>query len=350
MTTKERKIASFNPNDPHSEEATIFNLPFGEKEADLILLPVPWEVTVSYNAGTAGGPAAIYNAAKQVDLYDLIYPDAWKHGIYYKEEDSIIKNHNKKYRQLAENYLRRLSLGKLKKKDFTKTINAINKICFDQKEYVKLATEQYITTGKLVGLIGGDHSTPLGFIEALSLEHKNIGILQIDAHCDLRKAYQGFTYSHASIMYNALQLQSVSKLVQVGVRDFCNEELEFIDKQNDRIKVFFDTDLKRSRYAGDAWHGSCRKIVDELPEKVYISFDIDGLDPKLCPGTGTPVPGGLEFDEAVYLLNMVHDSGRKIVGFDLCEVAPGKDEWDANVGARMLYKLCTILLKNNVKR
>src|SRR5205823_5704166 len=111
--------------------------------------------------------------------------------------------------------------------------------------------------------------------------------LQLDAHCDLRNAYEGFIYSHASIMYNVLQQEGITKLVQVGIRDYCNEEMELAEKDK-RIKIFFDADLKHSRFVGDAWHGACKKIVEELPDKVYFSFDIDGLDPKLCPHTGTP--------------------------------------------------------------
>jgi agmatinase len=88
-------------------------------------------------------------------------------------------------------------------------------------------------------------------------------------------------------------------------------------------------------------------MVDALPEKVYISFDIDGLDPKLCPNTGTPVAGGLEFEQAVYLMETIIVKKKKIIGFDLNEVAPGKDEWDANVGARMLFKMCHLILKSN---
>jgi agmatinase len=191
----------------------------------------------------------------------------------------------------------------------------------------------------MVGLLGGDHSTPLGFLRALSEKYERFGILQIDAHADLRKAYEGFTYSHASIMYNALKLPSVSRLIQVGIRDFCEEEQDVINRSRGRISTFFDEDLKAWRYKGETWDALCNSIIKELPANVYISFDIDGLDPKLCPNTGTPVAGGLEFQEAIYLIKKVAQS-RKIIGFDLCEVAPGQNDWDANVGARLLYNLC----------
>jgi len=224
----------------------------------------------------------------------------------------------------------------------------VNDAGTDLKKWVKTEMLKIIDSKKLPALLGGDHSTPLGFMEALADQHKSFGILQIDAHCDLRNAFEGFTYSHASIMYNALQIKQVERLVQVGIRDYCEEEMKLIESSNNRVVTFFDADLKNFSYNGMTWQKQCELIVKQLPQKVYISFDIDGLLPNLCPNTGTPVPGGLEFQQAVYLLNAVVESGRKIIGFDLNEVAPGKDEWDANVGARMLFCLCHLILKGKV--
>jgi agmatinase len=136
------------------------------------------------------------------------------------------------------------------------------------------------------------------------------------------------------------RIPGVGKLVQVGIRDLSEEELETIDSSNGRIEAFFDVDLKRAQRRGDSWDAIAKKIVATLPSSVYVSFDVDGLDPALCPHTGTPVPGGLQFHEATAILEEVARSGRTIVGFDLNEVSPGEDDdWDANVGARLLYKL-----------
>jgi agmatinase len=207
---------------------------------------------------------------------------------------------------------------------------------------------RYINEGKKVALLGGDHSTPLGYIKALSEKHESFGILQIDAHADLREAYEGFTYSHASIMYNVLEnIPQVSKLVQVGIRDYCNEELEIINKNPDRIKTFFDKDIKDRQYEGANWKEIVDDIINALPAKVYISFDIDGLDPKLCPNTGTPVPGGFELEQIFYLFSKVKKAGKEIIGFDLNEVSSGShghDCIDPIVGARALYKLCNYLV------
>ena len=196
--------------------------------------------------------------------------------------------------------------------------------------------------------MGGDHSTPLGLIRALAKKHQDFGILHIDAHCDLRDAYEGFTYSHASIMHNALKLSEVSKLTQVGIRDYSIDERATVEQSNGRIQTFFDADLKDREYRGESWHATTEAIVKTLPQNVHVSFDIDGLDPALCPHTGTPVPGGLQYNKATYLLHAVAESGRKIIGFDVNEVAPGTDsEFDANVGMRILWELSLWAAKSN---
>jgi agmatinase len=133
-------------------------------------------------------------------------------------------------------------------------------------------------------------------------------------------------------------------LVQVGLRDVSPEEHAEI-AHNPKITAHFDWDLRRATAAGISWGAQCKKIVSELGKDVYLSIDIDGLDPRYCPNTGTPVPGGLEYWELFALLEEVEKSGRNIIGADLVEVAPstGAGEWDANVGARILFQLCQFL-------
>jgi len=166
-----------------------------------------------------------------------------------------------------------------------------------------------------------------------------MGILHLDAHADLREAYEGFTYSHASIFHNVITKTDIPKVVQVGVRDVGARELELIIHSRGRIRTFFDDELAARKEEGVAFATIADEIVDELPNDVYLSWDIDGLDPTLCPGTGTPVPGGLSWNEAIGLLRAIRRAKKRIVGLDLCEVAPGETEWDANVGARLLYKM-----------
>lgn len=344
--TKAEKIAQFDPNGLATGNR-IYGLPFNKKEAEVIIFPVPWEVTVSYSGGTALGPEAVLEASKQVDLYDPYIPDAWKMGIYMAKIDNKWKERSEKYRQRAVAYLEALEVGHVDKESEV-LLDKINHSTAKMIAWVKEETQAFMEQGKLVLLLGGDHSTPLGYLKALAENHDNFGILQIDAHADLRFQYEGFHHSHASIMTNALEIEQVSKLVQVGIRDYCEEEVDFINNSKGRVVTYFDRDLKRAQYEGTTWKTQVENIINQLPDKVYVSFDIDGLDPKLCPNTGTPVAGGFETEQVLYLLERLCESGKTIIGMDLNEVAPGPhDEWDANVGARLLYRMANILGKNN---
>ncbi|MFC6224297.1 agmatinase [Hymenobacter artigasi] len=337
-----QKIASFDPNAPGDVDSGIFGLPFTPEEAQVVVVPVPWEVTVSYRAGTAAGPAAIREASLQVDLYDSDVPNAWKLGLAMEEEDETIAEASRRLRPLAADYIGWLEEGQPEADRKKHEAVPAQATAEGDKmiQWLKAKTGALLDAGKGVVVLGGDHSTPLGYLQALAERHEEFAILQFDAHCDLRPAYEGFKYSHASIMHNALQLPQVKKLVQVGIRDFCQQEAEFIDQSNGRVALFSQRFLSDEKFAKKSWKKVCGKIIAQLPKKVYISFDIDGLDPKLCPGTGTPVPGGLDFEEATYLLRSIVREGIQIIGCDLNEVAPGDTEWNAIVGARLLYQLC----------
>jgi agmatinase len=145
-------------------------------------------------------------------------------------------------------------------------------------------------------------------------------------------------------MFNVLKtVARVTRLVQVGIRDFGEGEMDFGIEQGQRVHSFFDDQWAEEMAGGTPFLELAKRAVALLPESVYVSFDIDGLDPSLCPHTGTPVPGGLSFNQATLLLEALKQSGKRVIGFDLVEVCPGVvDEWDANVGARVLYKLCGV--------
>lgn len=339
QSSKEDIIKSFDPNGL-GFQGNIFGLPFAPENASLIIVPVPWEVTVSYHSGAANGPEAILQASTQVDLFIRNIPDAWKLGVSMLPVPQNLIDESARLRELATQHVARIEQGEtIAAQD--PLLLTINEACENLNIYVKSTTQKYLQEGKMVALLGGDHSTPLGFLRALSDHYDRFGILQIDAHADLRKAYQGFTYSHASIMLNALKLPAVNRLIQVGIRDFCEEEMNVIQRAMGRVATFFDDDIKSLLYQGKSWENICDQIIRQLPENVYISFDIDGLDPKLCPNTGTPVPGGFEFAQVVFLIKRLVQSGKKIIGFDLNEVAPSAhSDWDANVGARLLFQLC----------
>lgn len=349
--TKKEKINSFDPNSVGNLNNNIFGLPFTTEESEVVLIPVPWEVTVSYGSGTANGPKSIFEASFQVDLYDAKIKDAWKMGIAMDKIPANIKTKSNRLRKKTEAYISLLEQGKNPEsnKKMKAIVAEVDKAARELNAHVKKTTGNFLNKNKTVGLIGGDHSTPLGFMQALSEQHSSFGILQIDAHADLRKAYEGFEFSHASIMYNALKINAVSKLVQVGIRDYCEEEVDVIKNNPTRIATYFDRDIKRRMFEGDTWKKICDEIVNQLPDNVYLSFDIDGLDPKLCPNTGTPVAGGFEVEQTLYLIERVVESGKTIIGFDLNEVSPGKDEWDANVGARLLYRMALLAARSQKK-
>ena len=253
-------------------------------------------------------------------------------------------------RKEAELYIDYISKGELTQNNafMTKSLKDINEGGVYLNKWVYDQTKDLLNNGKLVCLLGGDHSTPLGFFKAQGEIHGEFGILHIDAHCDLRVSYENFKYSHASVMYNALtEIDTLSRIVQVGIRDFSPQEIEYINNSDGRIICYFDNAIKERQYAGETWKQIADDIVDKLPQKVHLSFDIDGLDPKLCPNSGTPVPGGFETEQVYYLLKSLLKSGRQLIGFDLVEVGVGDTPWDSNVGARVLFKLCNFLAASN---
>lgn len=337
----------FDPTTAVSAEFGIFGIPCSEQEARVVLVPVPWEVTTSYGRGASLGPALVRQASEQVDLFDIETKKAYEKGYSMRPIPETLKKKNDQFKEMAQKVIHlRTHLSK-DEKTITSLCEQVNQACQDMTQWVYQQSEEILNAGKLLGLVGGDHSTPWGAIQAVSKKWQgDFAVLHFDAHADLRRGYQGFTQSHASIMYNVMNHSlRPKKLVQVGIRDFCDEEYEMIQSRQD-IKTFFDLDLKRRLFNGETWAKITSDILQELPDKVYISFDIDGLDPAFCPHTGTPVPGGLQMDQVFYLFRSLAESGRRIVGFDLNEVSTGgieledADEWDGNVGARLLYKLC----------
>lgn len=343
-------LSDFDPNSVGNPDNGIFGLPFSEDDSRVVILPVPWEVSVSYKPGTARAAEHICKASLQVDLIDDDNKDGWKQGIFMREIDKNILLKSDYLRKEAELYINYISHGEVvaDSKFMCKVIREINEGSNFLNQWVYEQTKELLDAGKLVGLLGGDHSTPLGFYKAIAEKHGEFGILQVDAHCDLRVAYENFKYSHASIFYNALtEIPQLIKLVQIGTRDYSLSEVDYINNSNSRVVTYFDKEIKERAYEGETWQKIADEIVNQLPQKVHISFDIDGLDPKLCPNTGTPVQGGFETQQIYYLFRKILQSGRKLIGFDLNEVGISSNEWDENVGARVLFKLCNLLIASN---
>ena len=343
-------LTNFDPNSIANPNNNIFGLPFSEEDARLVILPVPWEVTVSFGSGTARSSEQIMRASLQVDLYDPDVPQGWQQGFFLREPDRKILLKSDYLRKEAELYIDYISKGDIVDDNqfMRKTLKEVNEGSYFLNNWVYQQTRAILEKEKLVALLGGDHSTPLGFMKAIGEKHEDFGILQIDAHCDLREAYEGFVYSHASIMFNALkEIPQIQKLIQVGIRDYSMGEHEFISQHADRIRTYYDREIRERQFEGESFRQIVDEIISQLPEKVYISFDIDGLDPKLCPNTGTPVQGGFETEQVFYLFKKILKAGKQIIGFDLSEVSTSENGWDANVGARVLFKLCNLMVASN---
>lgn len=330
--------ADFDPDAP-SVGDRIYGLPFDAEDSGVILIPVPWDATTSYRDGAHSGPKAIQQASLQVERLDADFGLVYRHGIHLldNEQTREIGSRNAEARKAA---LAVIDSDEPHGPTVARCLAEVNEAGGWLNDTVYGMAQTWLDRGRMVGVVGGDHSAPYGLIRAVCERHPDVGILQIDAHADLRDSYEGFEWSHASIMRNVMDRLPVQRLCQVGIRDYGVAEQRFA-ASDPRVVTFYDAALKAAQYRGVTWHTVCERIISQLPRKVYISFDIDGLDPALCPHTGTPVAGGLSYGQAVYLLKLLAAS-REVVGFDLVEVAEGaegEDEWDGNVGARMLYKL-----------
>lgn len=338
---------TFDPSAAARPDSGIFGLYDTPESARVVLVPVPFEATVSYGGGTSKGPAAILEASRQVDLFDLETGRPYEAGIAMLPEPEQVRAWGEQARALAAPVIEAGGPG-----DDPALLEACAKVdaLGDQvNEWVRATVEGLLDQGKLVGVIGGDHSVPFASIAAHARRHPGMGVLHVDAHADLRRAYEGFRWSHASIMWNVREhVPDVARVVGVGFRDLSEDEHEILTTDA-RWEAFHDPWLARRKQEGVPWTEVLAEVVARLPQEVYVSFDIDGLDPVLCPNTGTPVPGGLSFAEATSIFRAIAESGRRIVGFDLVEVAPdpeGRSEWDGNVGARLLYKLIGFALRS----
>lgn len=322
-------MMDFDPNNSAPENSGLFALPFTVDEAAVVIVPVPWDATSSQGHTSAGAPDAIEVASKYVELFDPVHGALYRQGIAIDSASGEIRSLN----AAAIGMQHREGFSGL---ELTAPCERLNNLVFTQ-------VSEHLRSGKQIGLIGGDHSVSYGAIDAHLREYPDMGVLQIDAHCDLRNAFDGIRYSHASIMYNVLESLELKCLVQVGVRGLCDFEAQYVEASG-KVVTFFDSDLYGMRAEGATWSTICNGIVNKLPERVYISLDIDGLDPGWCPNTGTPVPGGISYNDALYLLHAVTRSGRQIIGFDLVEV--GNDPFDANIAAHLLYQLSGLLLRD----
>jgi agmatinase len=339
------RTMTFDPDAPAADDAGLYGLPHRVDDAHVVVVPVPFEATVSFRTGTARGPQAILEASRQVDLFDGDVGRPYERGIAMDEVPAWLPPLAASARASASAVIDATTAGSAPNADDLAFVDAA---CERVNQHVSARVSSLLASGKLPVVVGGDHSVPFGAIVACAkhCEGRPLGILHLDAHCDLRNAYEGFRWSHASIMHNVLSCVPNVRLVQMGIRDFSEGELEVVRGSHGRVVTWFDAFLRPARLSG-GFLNHAQAIAAALPDDVYLSFDIDGLQPSLCPSTGTPVPGGLSFDEVTAVLQAVVDAGKRVVGLDLVEVAVGDDvgedqlggSWDANVGARLLYKM-----------
>ena len=256
-------LSRFDPNGVSVANNNLFGLPFNEENAELIILPVPWEVTVSFKSGTARSPERVLQASLQVDLFDSQFQNSWKKGVFMLPVDRKILLKNDFLRKENELYLNFINSGeKIESNKFMKkTLKEVNAGCDELHQWVYEKCKEQLDKGKKIGLLGGDHSVAYGLIKALSEKHGEFGILQIDAHCDLRKSFEGLNHSHGSIMYNVLNdFSNVKKLVQLGIRDYCESEWNYICESDFRVVTYFEKEIKERQFEGQTWS----QLADEI--------------------------------------------------------------------------------------
>lgn len=332
----------FDPNGAAIEDSGLFGLPTAMEDAKIAFIPVPWDATSSFKNGASSAPKAIFDASKYTELYDVDLGKPYEEGLAMDSLDTTdqLVQWNTEARILADPIIAKggvIESGNTT--EMKQQAAQVDMLSSKMHAHVYERVCSHLNEGKITAVIGGDHSVSFGAIRAYAERYKNIGVLQIDAHCDLRSSFEGFAYSHGSVMDNVLTQTKIGRLVQVGVRGFCEEEFLRIRNSSGRVRAFYDRDLANWKASGDNWNSISQRILDALPDTLYLTIDVDGLDPSLCPHTGTPVPGGLSYNELTLLLKTIAHSGKRIVGFDIVETVPGPEKlsWDAIVSAQLLY-------------
>jgi agmatinase len=267
------------------------------ENSKVVVVQAPYEHTVSYGGGTKKGPHGIITASRYVEFYD-------------EELDRELCN------EVGIATLPPIQFGK---KTDAKAMAMIHR-----------QVEQLLAADKFVVTLGGEHTITQATIAAHVKKYPNMSVLQFDAHSDLRESYQGSTFSHASVMARVCEILHPTKIVQVGIRAQCIEEARFIKARG--IHTFYAHTLR----GGFNWSDA---VIECLSDEVYITFDVDGLDPSIMPSTGTPEPNGLFWAETLHLLRRVGEQ-KRIIGFDVVELAPAKGVHHADLtAAKLTYKM-----------
>ena len=267
------------------------------EKSRVIILPVPYEATTTYGKGTKKGPRAIITASQNMELYDEeTESESYKIGIH--------------------------------------TLKAF-KEGFDSPQRMTKAladrAQGLFSSGKLVIALGGEHTITLGMVEGLRREEKDFSILILDAHADLRNSYEKTKYSHACVTRRLIEK---NRIVQVGIRSLSQEEADFVKKKN--LRLFYAKDI----VGREEW---MKKVISRLSDKIYLSIDLDFLDPSIMPAVGTPEPGGLGWYETLRFLRLLTKE-KEILGMDVVELCPGPQDIPSSfTAAKLIYKLIAYL-------
>ena len=270
---------------------------YGKLEtAKVVLIPVPYDGTSTWQKGADKGPKAFLDASENMELYDIeTDSEAYKNGIYLA--DPVTENSSPE--------------------------------AMVQAVYER--TKSYITRNKFVTLFGGEHSVSIGSIRAFNESFQDLTVVQLDAHADLRKDYEGTACNHACAMHEA---SKNTNLIQVGIRSMDVTELKWMNKE----QTFFAHELQEEEYWSDA-------AIDLMTDDVFITIDLDCFDPSIMPSTGTPEPGGLLWHETLDFLKKIFRE-KNVVGFDIVELCPKEDEKSSDfLAAKLYYKMLSYKFK-----
>jgi agmatinase len=277
--------------------------------AQVVVLPIPYEATVSYGGGTAAGPAAIITASQQVELYD---------------------------REYDEERVRRYGIHTLPALDLPAD-------GAEATAHIAQVVETQTRAGKLVVGLGGEHTLSGGFGRGiLDAVGEPVTVLQIDAHSDLRDEYEGTPYSHACVARRLLEDPRVEQLLQLGIRSVCEEEVQVARQHPDRVRVWYTEEVHESD-----WRSELQARTQG--RNLYITIDVDGLDPAIIPATGTPEPDGLTWRQTLEILRIACEGGR-VVGLDCVELAPVEGLHGADfAAAKLVYKAISYAMASRTR-
>lgn len=275
--------------------------------SEIVILPAPYEHTVSYGGGTKFGPQAIIEASHFVEFYD----DETNKEICFEQ-----------------------GIATLPELDYD------GKIDKEALDLLYNKVKELLDHNKFVVTLGGEHTISSAPIRAHLEKYSNMSVLQLDAHSDLRDEYEDNKYSHACIMARVAEFMDPKKFTQVGIRAQCIEESQFIKEKG--VNTFYASAIRTGNH-GENWQ---KKVVDSLSDEIYVTFDVDYFDPAIMPSTGTPEPDGFLYSETLDVFREIKRQGKKIIGLDVVELAPIQNLSHPDIlTARLIYKILSFIYK-----